>query len=178
MYTKYYFHSDGHANSRYGTGTLDTCRPGEEEKDSFVYDPKTPVPSVGGPICCTGTEDAPAGAFDQSDTSANVNCVCDSPFRNFKFLPIFNFSKVWMCGGQILIATCSRVGHVFRKVSPYSWPGGVVKILNHNTLRTVETWMDEYKEFYYKISPGWHIYHTSFLGVAWFNTALLIGCGD
>lgn len=59
-----------------------------------------------------------------------------------------------MCGGHILIATCSRVGHVFRKVSPYSWPGGVVRILNHNTLRTVEVWMDEYKEFYYKISPG------------------------
>ena len=54
----------------------------------------------------------------------------------------------------MLIATCSRVGHVFRKVSPYSWPGGVAKILHHNTQRTVQVWMDEYKEFYYKISPG------------------------
>ena len=54
----------------------------------------------------------------------------------------------------MLINTCSRVGHVFRKVSPYTWPGGVVKILNHNTRRTVEVWMDEYKDFYYKISPG------------------------
>ncbi|CAH1790273.1 unnamed protein product [Owenia fusiformis] len=62
--------------------------------------------------------------------------------------------RVWMCGGQVLIATCSRVGHVFRKVSPYSWPGGVVNILNHNTMRTVEVWMDNYKDFYYKINPG------------------------
>lgn len=62
--------------------------------------------------------------------------------------------QVWMCGGQILIATCSRVGHVFRKVSPYSWPGGVVKILNKNTMRTAEVWMDAHKDFYYKISPG------------------------
>ncbi|KAK7479267.1 hypothetical protein BaRGS_00029515, partial [Batillaria attramentaria] len=62
--------------------------------------------------------------------------------------------RVWMCGGQILIVTCSRVGHVFRKTSPYSWPGGVARIINHNTQRIVEVWMDEYKDFFYKINPG------------------------
>ena len=59
-----------------------------------------------------------------------------------------------MCGGKIYIVTCSRVGHVFRKTSPYSWPGGVARIINHNTQRIVEVWMDEYKEFFYKINPG------------------------
>ncbi|GAB1597396.1 polypeptide N-acetylgalactosaminyltransferase 1-like isoform X14 [Argonauta hians] len=62
--------------------------------------------------------------------------------------------RIWMCGGQIFIVTCSRVGHVFRKTSPYSWPGGVARIINHNTMRIVEVWMDEYKEFFYKINPG------------------------
>ncbi|XP_052258550.1 polypeptide N-acetylgalactosaminyltransferase 13-like isoform X2 [Dreissena polymorpha] len=62
--------------------------------------------------------------------------------------------RVWMCGGKVLIVTCSRVGHVFRKTSPYSWPGGVAKIINHNTQRIVEVWMDEYKDFFYKINPG------------------------
>ncbi|XP_076461431.1 polypeptide N-acetylgalactosaminyltransferase 1-like isoform X1 [Babylonia areolata] len=62
--------------------------------------------------------------------------------------------RVWMCGGQILIVTCSRVGHVFRKTSPYSWPGGVARIINHNTQRIVEVWMDDYKDFFYKINPG------------------------
>lgn len=62
--------------------------------------------------------------------------------------------RVWMCGGQVLIVTCSRVGHVFRKVSPYTWPGGVVQILNRNTLRTVNVWMDKYKEFFYKLNPA------------------------
>ncbi|KAJ8314117.1 hypothetical protein KUTeg_008678 [Tegillarca granosa] len=62
--------------------------------------------------------------------------------------------RVWMCGGKIYIVTCSRVGHVFRKTSPYSWPGGVARIINHNTQRIVEVWMDEYKEFFYKINPG------------------------
>ncbi|XP_064614408.1 polypeptide N-acetylgalactosaminyltransferase 13-like isoform X2 [Liolophura sinensis] len=62
--------------------------------------------------------------------------------------------RVWMCGGKVEIVTCSRVGHVFRKTSPYSWPGGVARIINHNTMRIVEVWMDEYKEFFYKINPG------------------------
>jgi len=61
--------------------------------------------------------------------------------------------QVWMCGGKVLISTCSRVGHVFRKVSPYTWPGGVVNILNHNAMRTAEVWMDKYKEFLYKVNP-------------------------
>lgn len=62
--------------------------------------------------------------------------------------------QVWMCGGKVYIVTCSRVGHVFRKTSPYSWPGGVARIINHNTQRIVEVWMDEYKDFFYKINPG------------------------
>lgn len=62
--------------------------------------------------------------------------------------------RVWMCGGKVLISTCARVGHVFRKVSPYTWPGGVVNILNHNTMRTAEVWMDKHKEFFYKVNPS------------------------
>lgn len=62
--------------------------------------------------------------------------------------------RVWMCGGKILIVTCSRVGHVFRKTSPYSWPGGVANILHKNTMRTVRVWMDEYAEFYERSNPA------------------------
>lgn len=62
--------------------------------------------------------------------------------------------RTWMCHGKLLIATCSRVGHVFRKTSPYSWPGGVAHIINKNLMRTVLVWMDEYKDFYIKNNPG------------------------
>ncbi|BFY99016.1 hypothetical protein BsWGS_02055 [Bradybaena similaris] len=62
--------------------------------------------------------------------------------------------RIWMCGGKIYIVTCSRVGHVFRKTSPYSWPGGVGRIINHNTQRIVEVWMDDYKDFFYQINPN------------------------
>nr|CAH7739278.1 unnamed protein product [Callosobruchus chinensis] len=62
--------------------------------------------------------------------------------------------RVWMCGGRLEIATCSRVGHVFRKSTPYSFPGGTSRIVNKNNARLAEVWLDQWKEFYYNINPG------------------------
>lgn len=59
-----------------------------------------------------------------------------------------------MCGGRLEIIPCSRVGHVFRKVtSPYKFPDGVDKTLSKNFNRLAEVWMDEYKELYYNKKP-------------------------
>lgn len=66
-FTNYYLHSDGRANSRLGSGMLSTDKPGQKPADHFVYDPQTPVPSVGGNFCCSGTPLLPAGSFDQSE---------------------------------------------------------------------------------------------------------------
>ena len=66
-FTKYYLHSDGRANSRYGSGILSTTAAGDQPPDRYTYDPGTPVPSRGGQWCCLGTEHARAGSFDQSD---------------------------------------------------------------------------------------------------------------
>jgi len=64
-YTKFFLHSGGRANSRYGDGILLLQTPGNQPADHFVYDPATPVPSLGGQACCTGTEKG-AGSYDQS----------------------------------------------------------------------------------------------------------------
>ncbi|NIP35584.1 MAG: CocE/NonD family hydrolase, partial [Thermoplasmata archaeon] len=57
-----YLRSDGGANTRSGDGRLSWDVPtGEEPADEFEYDPDDPVPTLGGPVCCTGTADAPAG---------------------------------------------------------------------------------------------------------------------
>ncbi len=65
QFTRYYLHSDGQANSRFGTGTLSITPPGDEPPGRFTYDPATPVPSRGGNFCCSGTPDAEGGSFDQ-----------------------------------------------------------------------------------------------------------------
>ena len=64
--TPFYLHSDGRANSRFGTGRLDLTRPKNEPPDRFVFDPGNPVPSRAGPICCTFSNE-PAGAVDQRE---------------------------------------------------------------------------------------------------------------
>ena len=54
-----------------------------------------------------------------------------------------------MCGGGIEIVPCSRVGHIFRSGRPYSSPGG--DTMGHNVIRVAEVWLDDYKEFVYKV---------------------------
>jgi len=62
--------------------------------------------------------------------------------------------RMWMCGGKLFIHPCSRVGHVFRKQSPYTFPGGTETVLNKNKVRLAEVWMDQWKIFYAANTPS------------------------
>ena len=44
VYTDFYLHSGGSANTLHGDGSLSRQAPGEEKADTFVYDPEKPVP--------------------------------------------------------------------------------------------------------------------------------------
>ena len=67
---RWYLASGGHANSSRGDGTL-ASKPGSgTASDSFPYDPMNPVPSRGGPVCCTGERNEQAGPRDQADVES------------------------------------------------------------------------------------------------------------
>lgn len=54
-----------------------------------------------------------------------------------------------MCGGEIEIIPCSRVGHIFRSENPYGFPKDRQKTVERNLARVAEVWLDEYKEIFY-----------------------------
>lgn len=58
-----------------------------------------------------------------------------------------------MCGGTLLILPCSHVGHVFRKKTPYTFPGGTNKIIFRNSRRLVDVWTDEYAKYFHNVLP-------------------------
>jgi putative CocE/NonD family hydrolase len=45
-WTKYYLHSNGHANTLLGDGTLSPAEPATEPPDNYTYDPANPVPFI------------------------------------------------------------------------------------------------------------------------------------
>lgn len=67
---RWYAHSSGRANSKYGDGRLDREAPGSEPPDVFVYDPGVPIPSLGGHSCCFDTI-TPMGPADQHGAEAS-----------------------------------------------------------------------------------------------------------
>jgi putative CocE/NonD family hydrolase len=65
-YTPYYLDSGGNANTAAGDGRLVTRFGEQHPPDHFIYDPRHPVPTRGGAVCCN-PKLMPAGPLDQSD---------------------------------------------------------------------------------------------------------------
>ena len=66
VYTPCYLRSDGNANGLSGDGALSMQAPTDEPSDAFTYDPRDPVPTRGGGLCCYAPA-LPAGAYDQRE---------------------------------------------------------------------------------------------------------------
>ena len=72
--SRYYFHSQGRANSLNGNGGLSTQPPGEEAPDVFLYNPSDPVPTRGGGLCCNPYFMA-NGAFEQGEIESREDVL-------------------------------------------------------------------------------------------------------
>ena len=74
QYVDYYLHSGGQANTLDGDGSLSPSTPGAEPTDVFLYDPRSPVPTRGGGLCCSAGF-LPGGAYDQRAIEARPDVL-------------------------------------------------------------------------------------------------------
>ncbi|MFL5704709.1 MAG: CocE/NonD family hydrolase [Ktedonobacteraceae bacterium] len=84
QFRPYYLHSNGHANTAAGNGTLSTEAPTEEAEDVYLYDPRDPVPTNGGATFLPGLQVAVnAGPRDQRgiETRDDVLCYTTAPLE-------------------------------------------------------------------------------------------------
>ncbi len=72
---RWYLDSAGHANGAGGDGVLAPAAPPHDAIDRFVYDPRSPVPSRGGPVCCTGDPAIRPGPVDQKDVESRPDVL-------------------------------------------------------------------------------------------------------
>ncbi len=71
---EWHLHSDGRANSLNGNGTLTRDAAGDEPADHYVYNPRDPVPSHGGGLCCNNVFTL-GGAWDQREIEARPDVL-------------------------------------------------------------------------------------------------------
>jgi putative CocE/NonD family hydrolase len=69
--TKYFLHSNGKANSLKGLGSLSTDPAQSETPDQYTYDPRNPIPTVGGQILGY----VPGGPYDQRPVEARQDVL-------------------------------------------------------------------------------------------------------
>jgi putative CocE/NonD family hydrolase len=68
----------GHANTASGDGTLVTEAPTDESEDVYLYDPRHPVPTVGGAILLSAAIGIDQGPRDQRSVEAREDVLCYS----------------------------------------------------------------------------------------------------
>jgi putative CocE/NonD family hydrolase len=71
---RFFLHSGGRSNTAAGDGLLSRDEPGAEPPDIFVYDPRFPVPTVGGRNLPTGR--LVPGPFDQTPVEKRSDVLC------------------------------------------------------------------------------------------------------
>jgi len=74
-YVSYYLNSSGRANTASGDGELGTGVPADAAADTYLYDPRRPVPTLGGRVMNPSTANA-AGPVDQRPAEARDDVLC------------------------------------------------------------------------------------------------------
>jgi putative CocE/NonD family hydrolase len=102
-YTKYYLHSSQGANGPAGDGELSVTAPAAERPDQFDYDPKNPVPTIGGRLCCGAA--VPPGPFDQRPNESRPDVLIYSTPPLEKDLEVTGFVSLGLYASTSAVDT-------------------------------------------------------------------------
>jgi putative CocE/NonD family hydrolase len=128
--TRYSLHSAGKANSASGDGFLylGQMEFHTDRRDSYVYDPANPVPTVGGPLCCDAVHLAP-GPRDQKEVEARPDVLV------YSTPPLDRDTEVTGPVTLELYASSSAVDTDFTAKLVDVWPNGMAQNLTEGILR-------------------------------------------
>jgi putative CocE/NonD family hydrolase len=128
--TRYSLHSAGKANSAAGDGFLylGQMEFHTDRRDSYVYDPANPVPTVGGPLCCDAVHLAP-GPRDQKEVEARPDVLV------YSTPPLDRDTEVTGPVTLDLFASSSAVDTDFTAKLVDVWPNGMAQNLTEGILR-------------------------------------------
>jgi len=71
---EWFLHSGGWANTLNGDGALSRESPAAEPPDAYLYNPRNPVPTMGGGLCCNAVF-SQGGAYDQRAVEAREDVL-------------------------------------------------------------------------------------------------------
>lgn len=130
QFTNYYLRSNGHANTLAGDGVLSTEAPGDEPQDVYLYDPRNPVPTVGGQTFLPGLGVAAnAGPRDQRPVEARHDVLC------YTTPPLEKRVEVTGPVSLVLFASSSALDTDFTGKLVDVHPDGRAEILTEGILR-------------------------------------------
>jgi putative CocE/NonD family hydrolase len=123
-----FLESRGHANTLGGDGTLQDRLPRREASDSFTYDPRDPVPTRGGAVCCNPRV-FPWGPLDQRPVEKRADVLVYSSGPLEAGLEVVGPVKV------VLYVSSSARDTDFTAKLVDVFPDGAARILSDGILR-------------------------------------------
>ncbi len=130
IYTNYYFHSDGQANSQ--TGTLNTIVPANEPNDHYIHDPVNPVPTHGGGTLFYNGRNA--GPRDQRVIEQREDVLVYTSHPLEESIEVTGSAKVvlWASTDAVDTDFTAKLVDVFPDGTAYNLADGVVRAKYHN----------------------------------------------
>lgn len=131
-YVPYYFHSNGQANSRNGSGLLSADKPNDEPVDEYIYDPENPVPTKGGGTLYAGV--LTMGPRDQGEIEDRDDVLVYTSEPLERPLEVTGPVKVklWASTDAVDTDFTAKLVDVLPNGTPYNLTDGIIRAKYRN----------------------------------------------